>query len=175
MPHSAPSNPPLEAYKSGTSLVVDQVHCLLSSKSMPLVAPTSFDSDERDKHWQGKCLRPATILNVDADRDTIHEGGLSPSVEDMLSRDDVFNRGFLSTVLFRIHATDCNRVDLSEEARTLLAGWDARVHFIRCDTKLSNAPYFLSGTNLYEAMRAYQHPQAAFMYGLTTSIDDPST
>lgn len=132
------------------------------------------DGDALLHHGEAVIARPVTVLAVKSG-ETIDAGWINKTIDSMLAKDDVFNRGFLSTLLFQASPTEAGKPFLSTDAKNLLAAWGTTSRFIKCKSRVACAPYFLLASSLLQAMRIYPDPQEAFMFGVTTSNDGSET
>ncbi|KAF3923470.1 hypothetical protein ABW21_db0208090 [Orbilia brochopaga] len=100
---------------------------------------------------------------------------LKRTISEMLSVDDVFCAFFLETLLFRVPGIGSGAPlpNVAQVTHEALKGMGVRQwYFLRSNEQLASGPYFLrEGGGVTEAMRAYDDPYKAFLYGVVQDGD----
>lgn len=107
---------------------------------------------------------PCTILAVPDAKEQDLEF-LARQVKDMLSEDDVFNRSFLSKLVFLLPPR-VPSPSFTEDAQKLISSWGSDLNFATTQAHVPSGPYFLSAGGIFEVMRLYPDPYEAFVFGM---------
>ena len=102
--------------------------------------------------------RNALFLNAD---------WLNRTIGTMLRQDDVFNRGFLSTVV--LHSVEKESQQSLKHAKSAKAVLESVICEVYGEIQIPSGPYVLLPSGIHEVYRLYHDTHSAFMYGMTRS------
>jgi len=115
---------------------------------------------------------PMTFIDT---RETllIDAGWLNRTIETMLRQDDVFNRGFLSTVVFHMAKKDTQQSRrYAKSGNEVLESWKSIICEVYGEVQIPSGPYVLLPSGIHEVYRLYHDTHSAFMYRMTRSGED---
>ncbi|KAJ6260431.1 hypothetical protein Dda_4657 [Drechslerella dactyloides] len=122
----------------------------------------------------GDTYTPITILDCPSGSpQLVSAAWLDSTVSAMLAADDVFCSFFLDTLVFRVPDAGHPPPTVARETDEVFQRMGVRRHyFLQSKDRIASGPYFLrEGGKIVEAMRVYDDPYGAFLYGVVQDGD----